>query len=307
MITNGKIDILDNILIDNELPKYKDSLKTSFNNTITIGNNWVGDSFNGVIVRRENSIADNHKLAVLQSLEYMLSFDNKNLLLKLRIWLYKNIIMNSILKPKKVTFININQFFESIKQNVSEIDKKHLDDVLEGYMNVIENAKSNNQTALVERIFDYAKTLQEEVLLCTSKFNKYLTEDSIVKFYNLASVHGKYDTKLKLTYIKNFVKVIPNDVTELKKEADKLNVFDNYVILHYDYSGDGVAETKEEIAKRKDPILFGLIKNSRNLYYIGDWIDDYCDLTLDVIIKKIGKNSVNKIDYKSIKNNINKI
>ncbi len=27
-------------------------------------------------------------------------------------------------------------------------------------------------------------------------------------------------------------------------------------------------------------MLFGIIKDARNFYYIGDWIDEYCDLTL---------------------------
>jgi hypothetical protein len=83
-------------------------------------------------------------------------------------------------------------------------------------------------------------------------------------------------------------------------------VFDNYVILHYDYSGEAVEETKEEKAKKKDPIMFGLIQGSKNLYYIGDWIDDYCDLTLDVIIKKLGKRTVKKLTVKTINENLEK-
>ena len=108
-----------------------------------------------------------------------------------------------------------------------------------------------------------------------------------------------------MTYIKNFIKVIPEDVTEAKQEADMLKIFDNYVILHYDYDGKAVDDTKAEKEKKKDPVLFGLIKGSTNMYYIGDWIDDYCDLTLDVIIKTIGKES--KLDKETIIKNIDKV
>lgn len=36
--------------------------------------------------------------------------------------------------------------------------------------------------------------------------------------------------------------------------------------------------------KRKDPILFGVIAGSNKLYFIGDWIDEYCDLRFDDVV-----------------------
>jgi DNA-directed RNA polymerase subunit F len=244
-------------------------------------------------------------MKVLQSLEYMLTFNKQNFLLKLKIWFYKNFIMGKA-KPKEITFVDLTAFFNSIKQNVSKLNKKHIDEILEKYTSIISKAQTNGQTALVEKVLDYVKILQQELVLSTSSFNKYLKEEDIVKFYNLASVHDKYRTRLCLTYAKNFVKIIPDEITELKNEADKLKIFDNYVILHYDYSGEAVEDTKEEKAKKKDPILFGVIHGSTNLYYIGDWIDDYCDLTLDAIIKKIGKSDVHNISPKSINENLEK-
>jgi len=52
--------------------------------------------------------------------------------------------------------------------------------------------------------------------------------------------------------------------------------------------------TKEEIQKMKDPILFGMIKESNRLYFIDDWEDEYCDLTFDEIIDVIGENKLTK-------------
>lgn len=203
-------------------------------------------------------------------------------------------------------------FFESLKNGINELDKKNIDEILSKYKTVLRNAKDNNQIALMEKIMDYVRTLKHEAALSVTKFNKYLTEEDVVKFYNIASVHEKYSTKLCLTYTKNFVKVIPEEVTNLKKEADALKIFDNYVILHYDYSGNAVEHTKKEAEeierKKKDPILFGVIRESKKLYYIGDWIDDYCDLTLDTIIQKLGKSTESAtITAESIKTNIDKI
>jgi len=287
MIKSNKITLLENILVDDKLPKFDkskefndresqiDGVNSSWFNTIP-----TNDIFGGVTENYNNTFYGRVKLL----------FHGKN--------------KSDKLKP--ISIDDLIKFFNSIKENISELDNINITDILDKYLMTLLNAKENNQIALVERINDYIETLKYELILSMSKFNRFLTEQQIVDFYNVASVHEKYKTGLCLTYIKNFVKIIPNEITTLKKQADLLKVFDNYVILHYDYSGKSVADTKKEIEKKKDPILFGVIKNSNKLYYIGDWVDEYCDLTLDVIIQKLGI-SPSIIDADSIKNNIDKI
>ena len=69
---------------------------------------------------------------------------------------------------------------------------------------------------------------------------------------------------------------------------NELEVFDNYVILYYDPEGIVYKETAHEEAKRRDPIIFGVIAGSKKLYYVADWIDEYCDLTLDAFVDTLG-------------------
>ena len=56
--------------------------------------------------------------------------------------------------------------------------------------------------------------------------------------------------------------------------------------------------------KQKDPILFGTFQNREKkvcidrFYYLGDWIDEFCDLTLDKMINetdKLGRNIIRTI------------
>jgi hypothetical protein len=82
---------------------------------------------------------------------------------------------------------------------------------------------------------------------------------------------------------------------DTKARLDELKIFDNYVIMHYDPDGVNSSMTDEEVEEaKKDPILFGVIAGSRKLYYIGDWVDEYCDLTLDAFIDEFGKDVINK-------------
>ena len=299
MIQKGKILILNDIAVDRNLPKYKieDPLKNGFDVSNTVGESFA---FNPSMA----SARGGH----LEYLEYIYGI-SPTILLKFKIWMYKKFYMNNFdEKEKNISFKQLKEFFDSIKSSVNTIEQKDVEEVLEKYFYVLKNAEKNNQVAFVEKIKDFAELLKYELILSQSKFNKFLTEEDVAKFYNIASSHEKYKTHLCLTYVKNFIKIIPTEVSELKNEADTLKVFDNYVIMHYDYDGSAVEDTKQEKEKKKDPILFGLIRNSRKLYYIGDWVDDYCDLTLDVIIKKLGKKAKpGVLDSETLINNIDKI
>ena len=49
---------------------------------------------------------------------------------------------------------------------------------------------------------------------------------------------------------------------------------------------------KHQEHKEKDPIVFGIFTDKENiftldrLYYVADWVDEYCDLTLDKLVEE---------------------
>lgn len=150
---------------------------------------------------------------------------------------------------------------------------------------MIEQAHLVGQTALEEELRAKWKVYCFEALLVANQMTRVISEERLIEF-----VSG-CQKGLRLDWIKNFIRIIPSDLAQKKIDIDKLCVFDNYVILHYDPENKNNQWTKEEIQKelerRKDPILFGVIDGSNKLYYIGDWKDEYCDLTWDAIAEKI--------------------
>jgi hypothetical protein len=169
--------------------------------------------------------------------------------------------------------MTIEEFFTSLKNNAEEIVV--VKERAQGYKNAILNAKKAGQHALLEKLKAGLNAIRAETQLIAIGLSKYLTEETVIKFYK-QSPRG-----LRLDWVRNFGRHIPEDVVAKKSRADELGLFDNYVVLHYDPDAKSYAETEAEKARRKDPILFGVMKNRRILYYIGDWIDEYCDLTLD--------------------------
>ena len=159
------------------------------------------------------------------------------------------------------------------------------------YCDLITKARKLGQTAQEEKLLRALVVHIYESVLAVSGFNKY------IDLKQLQDLQKKCTRLLDLDYLSNFTRIIPSDVAEKKIKADELHVFDNYVVLHYDPTGamnTAMTESEQlrEMERKADPVLFGVIEGSTKLYYIGDWIDEYCDLTWEQIVEKIGSSSL---------------
>lgn len=177
--------------------------------------------------------------------------------------------------------ISVIDFFTKVKLESKEGAEIYVDRVSK-YLQAIHNAYTVGQTALVEKLLSEMVANKYEALLASRGDYYAISEQRVVDFVN------KTERGVELTYLKNFTRPIPQEVIDKVIEANKYEVFDNYVVMHYDPKGEHRAETKKEEAKRKDPIIFGVIAGSRKLYYITDWIDEFCNLTLDKFVDTLG-------------------
>jgi hypothetical protein len=180
-------------------------------------------------------------------------------------------------------FFNPIRYFKTIKKNVKVMNPDEYIAMAEGINKIFQDAQANGQTSLLEKMENEKKRIETELRIIKNGYDKYILEEDIVNFSKNSA------RKIKLDWIKNFVRLIPDDIQKKVHRIEKTRVFDNYVILHYDPEDTGTADTKAEVERKKDPIIFGVCDCSRRLYYIGDWIDEHCDLTLDKLLKGIGE------------------
>src|SRR3990167_235786 len=173
---------------------------------------------------------------------------------------------------KKITEISSDVFFQKIKKTKKQI--QIIDGIVGKYFKQIEQAEKLGQTALVERLKDDIEVVKAEALAVVCGVKEYLTQSQIDKLLK------KSTKNIEITPIKNFIRPIPEKLISIKEKLDTEKVFAEYVVMHYDPKKENTELTKKEKARKRDPILFGIIKGSRNFYFIGDWIDEYCDLTL---------------------------
>lgn len=275
IVRNGKLNIFENFVIDRNLPKYKKEIVSTNINT---GNFIVNDG--GVI----GGSSSNNYRSIMEYLHYKASY---NLFNKFTYWFAKKFVFtHETDKIEKPNFDNIKEFFVNLHQSCKQLE---ITNEIDFYVDLIENARLSGQIALLENLKDKKEMILMESFMIKEGLNQtYIEEQDVVKYYEKA----KFSKFLHLTWIKNYVRIIPSKVLERKMFYDEKKIFDNYVILHFDRTGESALMTKAEIEKAKDPILFGVLNNSNKLYFIADWQDEYCDLTLDKMLKVLGKDAL---------------
>ena len=300
--SNNKLEIFENFIKDPALKKQtgisSDSIDGTWDEAVPVSTN-LNTRFDSASNRIVTVNAEDTARYCEYRMQNALPFGIVWQYYRLMRWIAINI--GSKKKYMRTSGVSAQDFFNSLKlsPNILEKDKSMIDQ----YETVMRNASANGQTALVEKVLAMKDVVMGEIKLISLGLKKYLTEEQIVKFYSMVNDDKRH---LKLTWIKNFARVIPSDVTELKKKMDQALVFDNYVILHYDPKSTGVCDTEEEIKKKKDPILFGVIAGSNKLYFIADWIDEVCDLTLDKLVDTLGEKALT-INNKTVTKYINTI
>ena len=177
-------------------------------------------------------------------------------------------------EPKPESVIEV---FARIKASASELaewDERNL-----ALAELTERAQAAGQKDLLKTLETQKSIRLFENMLFAKNQKRLLTEAQLLDFT------AKCERGLCLDWVADFVRPIPQEVVAEKVKCDEAHLFDNYVVLHYD--PENRATTPEAREKARDPILFGLIKGSRRLYFVGDWIDEQCDLTFQQIIDQL--------------------
>lgn len=204
------------------------------------------------------------------------------------------------------------------KENViTEETIKNYNVLIEQYGKLFESSKEQGLEALSDSAAKQLTMIHKEVSCVLHGCNKFIEEKNITSFISLVQsdkINMAHPTnkKRRVVYFKKyeeFPRLIPNEIFDKKKIFDKMNIFNEYWILYLDYSNQELEKsvTRKLSDKQKDPILFGKIsKESDKLYFIADWIDEVCDLTLDKLVEKMSTDKEFSIEYASSPKNVNK-
>lgn len=151
--------------------------------------------------------------------------------------------------------------------------------------------------------------VEREKKLIPLGINSYIYRDDILDFLERREVKA---SNIKIIELEDYTRAIPKEI--MKKVSKSRDIFDYYYVLFTDYSNKEAKEHQritKQYKKDNDPILFGtfqkatIINKGRKIierdindkfYVVGDWEDEYCDLTLDKFIKMTSKDTVHQVE-----------
>ena len=179
-------------------------------------------------------------------------------------------------------------YFKYIKKKFGILQGMKLNARLKRVEKAFHKAVENGQEALGMKLMTEIAREAKESTLYASGIKHFIEYSDLTK--HKRDIRGGHisDTKLE-----DFTRVIPDDVLAKKKKVEHL--FNGFVIYHY---WDEKAEanrtkkqkmTEDEKNRMRDPVLFGVIRESNRLYFIADWEDEHCDLTFEEMVDVIGK------------------
>lgn len=187
------------------------------------------------------------------------------------------------------------EYFDYVKGLKREVNDTKLDDIFEGCLILLNKQKATGQIRAAERTLFMLECIVKERELVKKGFTTFVYRDDIDEYVDRVA-----DKAVKLIELKNYIRDIPDEVVEAINSVK--DIFDEFFVIFTDYTGKEERRVEKE-RQAKDPIVFGAFiknrdgarRNNQNavlmdrFYYIGDWEDEYCDLTFDKMVDAMNK------------------
>lgn len=187
------------------------------------------------------------------------------------------------------------QYFNKIKERKHNITDDDLVKVYDNCLELLNKYKITGQKKGMKKLMFHLECIEKEREIVKMGINTFIYQDDIEEYIDSVAK----DT-VKIIELENYEREIPDDIVNIiEKVKDK---FDQLYVVFTDYTGKVERQIEKE-RREKDPILFGTFQNQSNrtmidrFYYIGDWEDEYCDLTLDKMVnetEKVGMRNITK-------------
>lgn len=187
-------------------------------------------------------------------------------------------------------------YFNKMKSLKKNITDKELDDIYENCLELANKYNITGQIRALRKILFCMESIGKEKQLVDMGIVTFIYRDDL-DFY-IDEVAKDKSKPIKIIELERYEREIPDEIVEVI--ANTKNIFDQMYVVYTDYTKKEervIAENR----RRKDPILFGTFQSVKDkvcidrFYYLGDWIDEYCDLTLDKMIQQTEKRGRNII------------
>ena len=185
-------------------------------------------------------------------------------------------------ETNETTTLSPSEYFDLLKGKRQEVTTEELQALYDNACSMMNKYKITGQRSGAEKLYKFAQVCEKELKAVAAGITTYVSRKDIDDYIkNIAS------KQVVIIELENYERDIPDELVDKIADLQEKKIFDAFYVVFTDYTG-GERKKVEQARRDKDPILFGamLIGDQVNtrLYYIGDWVDEYCDLTLDKMV-----------------------
>lgn len=177
------------------------------------------------------------------------------------------------------------EYFNLLKEKKVKITDEELQGIYDNCLQLLNKYNITGQTKAMKKLIFHLETIEKERGIVKSGIDTFVYRDDIEEYIDNISKNT-----VKIIDLENYEREIPDDIVlAYEKVKDK---FDKAYVVFTDYTGKVERQVTKE-RREKDPILFATFQDKSSqtvidrFYYIGDWEDKYCDLTLDKMVNEI--------------------
>jgi hypothetical protein len=171
--------------------------------------------------------------------------------------------------------------FSFVKSKLTKLEQKEIKARLKNLQMVIQSCAETGQAALADHMLIEQATGIRQQEVAAAGFDTYVTIEDVEKFRHRSK------TQIDFGSLEKFPRPIPQRVRNVISAVRRKAIFDELLVLYHNPTREQVTSTKEKVIS-KDPIVFGRFSYDPGvLYYIVDWIDEVCDLTMEQFVKSL--------------------
>lgn len=185
-------------------------------------------------------------------------------------------------QEEQKTAITPSQYFDYLKDAKNTITVEALRNSFDVFIKLADKYQKLGQVESFKKLCFLADTLVKEEKLIEMGITTYVYKD-VVEDY----IENVADKIVKIIELSRYMREVPDELVDVVEKTK--DIFDQFYVVFTDYTGKEERKIEKE-RRDKDPILFGVFKNnttvSDRFYFLGDWVDEYCDLTLDKMVEQ---------------------
>ena len=197
-------------------------------------------------------------------------------------------------KVYNIKDITPSVYFEYVKELKQKVEFNEYEIVIDSALNMLKKTKLTGQTAMAKELTTNLEKLLKELEAVKNGFNIFILRKDLERYIDKVEA-----CSIKIIELSRYEREIPDEIIDKVELAN--NIFDELYIVFTDYT----EKTTKKVAKErrdKDPILFGAFKEKvkekdkekvyiqDRLFFIADWIEENCDLTLEELVRASKKN-----------------